>query len=422
MTHRHGGMRCAKIFAGWLVPAVIILFWAVPVCANIGGIRWEPNCFTDPASAKPTNLVVKKEQLFFEYVRPGWTYLCRFEARYTILNPTNKTEYLLGAFYGYRSDNIRVSAGGKDIGQTLTSDQKKALDNALAGKPGNPERFIGQKAVSRTGFSLTVAPGEIKEIITTGTIKPGTNIPWGFAALVGPPVYFRHPFFSKLSGDVVYSDNYFMDIIYLLYPIKSWAAVQALEIQITFPMRARADAGFMDDIPSFSERSPWKSDKVNRKYWKTTIVDGVETRSWEGGAPDNLLIFGYAKKKYFYNGGLITRFGGTVSGNAGFRAGAGYEIAAPDILLYSVAVETDCSQYAAVIPLMKICLPAAISPGLGIGVPVMMNSGKKHAGARLEFDLHLGPVGLVMPLDFYPGMDEHDSRRLQFSMFAQISL
>jgi hypothetical protein len=58
--------------------------------------------------------------------------------------------------------------------------------------------------------------------------------------------------------------------------------------------------------------------------------------------------------------------------------------------------------------------------GVGLGVPVRLFSGVE-VGGRFELDAHLGPLGMVMAIDYFPGMDP-GPRRYQVALLGQISL
>jgi hypothetical protein len=76
-----------------------------------------------------------------------------------------------------------------------------------------------------------------------------------------------------------------------------------------------------------------------------------------------------------------------------------------------------------VVPAFALASPMVIfipSVSIGAGVPVRV-SPQVDVGARIQLDMHFGPVGYFVALDFYPGMDA-SPRRFEVPMMFQVSL
>ena len=87
------------------------------------------------------------------------------------------------------------------------------------------------------------------------------------------------------------------------------------------------------------------------------------------------------------------------------RLRAGYEIAAPPFLLYSLAVEGDVTEELMLIPAIEVALPSFVgvipSAGLGLGAPVMLLPDPL-AGVRTQLSLMWPVAGLIGSVDVYP--------------------
>jgi len=87
------------------------------------------------------------------------------------------------------------------------------------------------------------------------------------------------------------------------------------------------------------------------------------------------------------------------------RLRAGYEVAAPPWLLYSLAVEGDAVEELMLIPAIEAALPSLVgvipSGGIGVGAPVMLLP-EPLAGVRTQLSLMWPIAGLLGSVDVYP--------------------
>jgi hypothetical protein len=88
------------------------------------------------------------------------------------------------------------------------------------------------------------------------------------------------------------------------------------------------------------------------------------------------------------------------------RLRAGYEVAAPPFLLYSLAIEGDAVEELMLIPAIEVASPVLLtlipSAGIGVGVPVMLLPDTR-AGVRTQLSLMWPFVGLIGSVDVYGG-------------------
>ena len=76
-----------------------------------------------------------------------------------------------------------------------------------------------------------------------------------------------------------------------------------------------------------------------------------------------------------------------------------------------------------VVPAVEVASPWVLivpSIGLGLGVPIRLRP-TVEVGGRFVADAHVGPVGIMMALDYYPGMAT-DPRRFGVALLAHLAL
>lgn len=108
----------------------------------------------------------------------------------------------------------------------------------------------------------------------------------------------------------------------------------------------------------------------------------------------------------------------------GVRLRGGWEVAAPDFMLYSVAVEGDAREEMFVVPMIEIASPAFLgivpSGGLGVGVPTMVLPDAR-PGFRAHASLSWPFVGLAGNVDVYPAFAGSELT-LRGSLMLQVHL
>lgn len=124
------------------------------------------------------------------------------------------------------------------------------------------------------------------------------------------------------------------------------------------------------------------------------------------------------------HGGPLIGIGARVNGEIAARARLGYEFAAPPWLLYALAVETDFTDRALIVPTVEAALPFVLllpSLGFGLGAPVHIDGDGARVGVRLQTSLAFPFVSVVVPFDIYPSLDVNDPDFWQAAVMAQAS-
>lgn len=315
----------------------------------------------DPAEgglhATPTPLHVAHETLDLACADGGEGPLCTFTATYALENPTAEAQTVDLEFVGSHVSNVRF---------------------ALSSEPVASEDGRARLTVSAAAALLTV----------TGALAPGRyHVPsYGKSA-----VATRHP----LLGSEVPRSNVF-DLTYELSPVRSWAGTPPrVTVTLTHPIA-----------------------------WRVTLheqptADGKLTLEVDAAQVERLRARLELPGPRLFNGGLFIGAGGAVLNRFRFRAG--YEIAAPEWLLHSLAVETDFTSALAFIPAVHaaseglLVLIPSLSAGLGLPIEVRPSL---RVGARLQLTVHWPFVGFVAALDVFPGTRDP----VQVTLTGQVGL
>ena len=358
----------------------------------------EPNRFDGAFVVKPTSLIVEHEELTFRCSEPKPT--CAFEAVYHVRNGGDATEEILGAFYGIASHAITIRARGADARHDLTAEQLAVTDAAvLALDPtiggGHPE------TLGRTGFSLAVEAHARVDLVFTGTMDSIFDTDWTSREMALEPLEARHPWLSTRERDETRDD-----FAYALSPIRSWAGAPAIDVTVRFPRSLT-----------------WR--QVDRIGWKLrTEGDERVARATIPAASASTLRFRFVHPgTTVLSGGPLLGIGGRIDARE-LRVRAGYELATPDWVVYSAAVETSFHGRTTLVPLVEVASPdiAIVIPslGLGAGVPVQLRSNESTlVGVRAQFTMSFPVLSLVVPFDWFPGASGGDVT--QISMMGQAS-
>jgi hypothetical protein len=127
----------------------------------------------------------------------------------------------------------------------------------------------------------------------------------------------------------------------------------------------------------------------------------------------------------FWPAGVLLGVGGHVDDATGTVVRAGGELFFTDSWLASLVVELDLDDETG---LTAVALVGAATPWilvipsleLGLGLPVRVRP-EVEVGARVEADAHLGPLGLVVAFDWFPGLAAGPDR-FQATMLFQVGL
>ena len=345
----------------------------------------------------PTSLVVEREELTF---RCETTNTCAFRAVYHVVNPGEAREEVLGAFYGIASQKVTVRADGLDARRELTPEQRAASDAAVSAIEPKVLSSYGE-ALRRTGFTLGVAAHARAELVFEGMMEPLLER-YGFnrEEFLIHALLARHPWLSTDPRD---DDT--AEYAYALSPIRSWGGSPNIEVTVRLG-------------PGLHWAPPEGAWTVGRD------AEGFVARTTVAARDASVLRFGtITPGTTVLNGGPFVAAGGRI-GPAELRTRLGYEIAYPQAVIYSAAVETSFHGRTTLVPLVEAATPDILliipSLGLGAGVPVQLRSGAPAlVGARVQLTVSFPVVSLVMPFDWFPGGT--GSEQGQIAMLAQAS-
>ncbi|MFP6685451.1 MAG: hypothetical protein VB934_12090, partial [Polyangiaceae bacterium] len=127
----------------------------------------------------------------------------------------------------------------------------------------------------------------------------------------------------------------------------------------------------------------------------------------------------------FHHGGPVVGLGGTFGDGGGFRMRFGWEVAAPDWLLYSFNADTDFEERLVLAPVIEAATPSFLgiipSASLGLGVPIRVVP-IAHVGMRSQAAINFAYVGFVTSVDWYPGISSGDPDHLDVTLMGRLSL
>ena len=343
--------------------------------------------------ARPTSLLVEHEDLSFRCDGDD----CAFQAVYHVLNPTDAREEVLGAFYGIRSDALTAPADGADARRTLSPEQLRAIDDAVA--VFDPD--LAHDDVTRQGFFLGVDAHARATLVFAGhmlsvVFDTRSDILGEFGF---PPLETRHLWLGTQARRDT-TDEY----AYALSPIRSWAGSPSIDVTVRCPSArfwAADQPGWIagDDGGTFVAR-------------RTIAASDASTLRFRVVHPGTTVL----------NGGPMVGLGGRLDAGE-FRGRLGYEGALPWWVIWSASVETNFKGTTTIVPLGEVATPDIIflipSLGLGAGVPVQIRSGAgTHVGARMQLTVSFPVLSMVLPVDVFPGAS---SDVWQVGLFGQAS-
>jgi len=407
--------RSAPSSAASLV-ALAILAVCGEARANVGVTSWDPGVAGLTAIDR-TRLEVERETLTFDCRLRDEKVVCDLEARYEVVNPADEPERVAAAFYGFLVSEVEIAIDGHAADADLTDEQLAAVDRAVEqvqrDLPG--PRFARGPTLEGRGFALAVDAGGRRTVVVTGRVEP--------AGLFVPGYQMSAPQARHLVLGSV-PDKRPATLVYPLAPLETWAGVGEIDITV----RCSDD---LDAAPKFSDRDGEGSDDSGESEdegWRRG-EDGDE-QSWRYRGPypghDYLLVEIEESAPEILHGGPLLRLGGAVVQRREFRAGVGYEFAAPEWLFYAVHVETDFKQDLVIVPTLKAASPWLILipwGAIGLGAPILVRPGESTAvGIRAELAIGWGPIALVVNLDFQPMLGPDDPYSHQIGIYGQVSI
>jgi hypothetical protein len=384
------------LLAAWL--------WPRPAAANAPApYRYDTGALGGAWVADKTPLVVEREELGFTCQEVELVPSCRFQATYHVFNPTGAREQVLGAFYGVASEATSIRAGGVDVRRELTPEQLATIDASVRSlaREIDPNAKPEDTPVFAKAFALAVDAGARVDLVFEGPIAPTyserADPSEGF---VIPALLTRHPYVStrdRLDASYEYR--------YALFPVRSWAGAPLVDVTVRVPSSWR-----------FDPAGPWSRASAGGETIARARLDP--------GAVATLRLPMTVPGRTVLDGGPIAGIGGRLDAKE-LRARFGWEAGLTGGgIIASLAVETNFSTRATVVPLVDAALPSLLlfipSLGAGLGVPVQWRSdGPTLVGGRLQLTMSFPFLSLLLPVDVYPAAPEGGSA--QTALIVQAS-
>lgn len=363
--------------------------------ANIAAARPDP-AVASGLETEGTALAVTAEDLAVTCVEARGEPACTFTARYTVHNPTDAPQAALAAFASVRAEDVHVLQDGAAIDRELSADERTRLKRGPAPVP--------DEALSRRGFTLTLAAGASTQLVVTGQLRPGRFFVPSYAT---SPVETRHPLLGSAGPR---STTFNLD--YLVSPLRSWAAQPPVHVAVTLPKTWTTRFHVLS-----------KRDANELKPALDAAGESVTARfTLDGARDDQLQVALELPERVFFNGGVLLGVGGAFDSTQRLRLRAGYQVAAPQWWLYSLVAETDARRELLLVATVEVASPSLLvvipSASIGLGLPVRVLPDVR-AGGRVQLSLHWPFVGVVAALDVFPGAARDV---VQFSLLAQLGL
>lgn len=337
-----------------------------------------------PVIGRATELAVESQHLSLVY-EDGARDRIRFEARYTVVNASSVGEELGVAFYYADVDDFRLTVDGAAPQGEPTGSELGAIERSVT-RPSSSllealwRAFVGPDK-HRVAFRIAAEPGTRHEIVISGRAYAYVEHHDRFLEL--DAVAARHLLVGTQKRPI---DNYVFE--YDLVPRGDWRSVARMDLSIAYPSRwPRPSAGKGVDLTAHRDGA-------------TRVLTG----SMSAERARDLRVAVDAGFSSFRNGGPLIALGGTLGSKGAVRGRIGYEVAAPGWLLYSLTADTDFRRRFIVTPLIEAASPTVFiipSFGIGAGVPVQI-APERRVGVRVQGDIHLLPLGVVMSVDIYP--------------------
>ena len=379
------------VLAGGVALAVVIGSLAIAeraASANAAARAFStPEATSGALSARPTRIEVEREDLRILCHDVAANPQCRFEATYHLHNRASEDEEAAGVFYGSQEAELAIRLDGTDARAALDPQQVASLDAAVRMATGGLPSV--ERMPARTGFHIRLAGGARETLVFAGPLHPTfSDNPSAYGGLAIPAYQARHvALASHERRDARY------DYRYLLAPLWTWGGARAIAVEIDVPERWRF--------------SP--PEQVGR--WTTTAAGGrTVARSAVSGDPSGppvLPLSVVVPGRTLLAGGPFIGAGGAFGDARGLRLRAGYELAGPSWLLYSLALETNARDRASGTLLVEAAsanlafvIPAA---ALGLGPVVEHGPGQTATGARVQTALSWLFVTAVLHVDLFPG-------------------
>jgi hypothetical protein len=326
---------------------------------------------------------------------------CRFSFRWRIANPGAEAIDLHGGCYTLYADEVRLRDGDERADALLSDEDAPLLDQrVLAGERVDALPYPIPEDVDRQGFERRIEGGGEARLEMSGLVVPGYQRP---PSAWTPAAATRHLLTDVEVGGRP-AETRGLEVRFA--PRAVWNPERPVSIRIRLPEGWEFRARFVDPAAVRRVRTPpppgeWRYEPDGDST--AAVLDAP------AGVPPILEIhFVREAVTPFHSGGPIIGLGGTIgSGEDGFWARLGYEIAYPEFLLFSVVADTDFHTTLVLAPTLTVASSLMEPPyfpsfDFGLGLPLRV-VGAFEVGVRVAAGLSWGPVGFSAVLDVYPG-------------------
>ena len=379
-----------------------------------------PAIVSAPRSAQPSALEVQREALTItcEGASPDGAPLCRFEAIYWIFNPTTERQRTVPGFVSELTDDVTIFIDGRRADRELSDAEAKALvppetmdDGAEQTDEERRARFLERQVRLELlvaaeqgkvrGIELDVAPKAVRKVTAKGRLVPGEA--WAPGHYMQYPAgVARHLWLQPENRSGVY------ELEYRIAPILTWGKAGPIEVLIRYPREWQVSA----EGVTAQDRREVSGENMEMRW--TMRADQIPS----------LILGVHLPRNRFHPGGPLIGIGGTFGDAGGFRTRLGWELSAPDWLLYSASMDTNFSDTVVLTPAIEAAAPWVLiipSFGAGVGMPVRVKP-ETEVGIRLQLSAAFGPVGFVTSFDMFPGVDSDRADAKQTTMLFLLSL
>lgn len=369
--------------------------------ANAAAHEWSmPGAAGGAWLAGPSPIEVDHEELRIDCVDKGGP-SCTFVAEYAVHNTSAADVTTRGAFYG--TSDAAIALDGKDATLPSSTDLRD-LDRLVRGNAPDDSAPVGE----RTPFEITMAPGARGKLVFRGPLGAtfATN-PEPYYGFVLPAYMERHPLLHTKSRDPA---RYEMQ--YLVHPLRAWAGARTVHVEVRWPRGWDYAKPTLDGAPAFA-----MSDEGGRRV-ATCDADGA--RAGTIG-----LAFSLGGTTVLHGGPLVGVGGQPEPGDVRLRAG--WELAGPDWLTWSVVAETNARDRMLVAGVVDASLPGImlVWPAIGIGGGPVVGAGPRGAygGGRVQATLSWPFVSFVVPIDIVaPSFTTGSGPLVTVALMGQLSL
>jgi len=367
--------------------ALALLTGAASASANAAAVSWRaPSASAGAWLDGPSPVLVTHEDLRITCSEIDHEAACGFVATYSLLNSSSASVTVRGSFRGTSDASIELD------GRSVRTEHADATEHAA----------------QETPFELTIVASRAGTLVFRGKLSPtyGERRQGEEAFLVLSAYRARHP---VMSGEP--SEPRRFEFQYLVYPLRSWAGRRDVHIEIRWPARWDSAHPVLDGAPAFT---------IKRGSENVATVDA------DGATAGTLGMAFRTRSSTLVDGGPFIGVGGQFSPGE-VRLRAGWELAGPSALSYSLAVETNAKDRFAIAAVVEASLPNLFLfiPGLGLGVgPVVGWSSVAGAfgGVRLQASLSWPFVTLVLPVDIVaPNFTTGTDKIIVGSLLGQLS-